>query len=103
MLAVTLNWALLEGSIRYTIFAFVLSIAGLAGAQTVASQGVPTKDSDATLHAKAQLVEVDVVVTDRQGNPVHNLKASDFSVFENKSQQTINSFDEHDGGETAVT
>jgi VWFA-related protein len=69
----------------------------------VVSQDVRTEKSDTTLHAKAQLVEVDVVVTDHQGNSVHNLQASDFSVFENKSQQVIKSFDEHNGGETAVT
>ncbi|WP_260737498.1 VWA domain-containing protein [Tunturiibacter lichenicola] len=94
--------ASLEAFIRYLIFAFVVLAASLAGAQTVASPDVSTNDSDTTLHAKAQLVEVDVVVTDRQGNPVHKLQASDFSVFENKSQQTVKSFDEHDGGETAV-
>jgi VWFA-related protein len=72
-----------------------ISLACLVGAQAAAPQGVPPEKSDATLHAKAQLVEVDVVVTDGRGNPVHNLQASDFSVFEDKAQQTINSFDEH--------
>jgi VWFA-related protein len=52
--------------------------------------------SDATFHAKAQLVEVDVVVTDCQGNPVHNLQASDFNVFEDKAQQTFTGFEEHE-------
>jgi VWFA-related protein len=89
--------------IRRAIFTLIVSVASMAGAQTVAAQDGGTKESDTTLHAKAQLVEVDVVVTDHQGNPVHNLQVSDFSVFENKSQQVIKSFDEHDGAETTVT
>ena len=78
---------------RGTTLAVVLFLVCFAKAQTPATQGMGT--SDATLHAKAQLVEVDVVVTDRQGNPVPNLQASDFTVYEDKGQQTIKSFEEH--------
>ncbi|MGA1981277.1 MAG: VWA domain-containing protein [Acidobacteriaceae bacterium] len=48
-----------------------------------------------TLKAAAQLVIVDVVVTDSKQTPVHNLKASDFSVLENNAPQQIGSFEEH--------
>jgi VWFA-related protein len=74
-----------------------ISLSCLVATQAAVAQAVPTEKSDATLHAKVQLVEVDVVVTDSRGVPVHNLQASDFSVFEDKAQQTITSFDEHNG------
>jgi VWFA-related protein len=48
-----------------------------------------------TLKAAAQLVIVDVVVTDSKQAPIHNLKASDFSVLENNAPQQIGSFEEH--------
>lgn len=87
---------------RGAVLVLVLSATCVASAQSVTPLEATTEKSDTTLHARAQLVEVDVVVTDSQGNPIHNLQASDFSVFENKSQQTIKSFDEHDGGGTAA-
>ncbi|WP_433965341.1 VWA domain-containing protein [Tunturiibacter gelidiferens] len=85
-----------------TTLAFVLCLGSsaflgcFAEAQTAATSSDQIDKSDATLHAKAQLVEVDVMVTDRQGNPVHHLQESDFSVFEDKAQQTVKSFDEHE-------
>lgn len=48
-----------------------------------------------TIHARTNLVIVDVVVTDSKQNPVHNLSASDFSLFENNKPQQIKSFEEH--------
>ena len=50
-----------------------------------------------TLKASAHLVLVDVVVTDKSGQPVQNLKQSDFSVSEDKTPQTISNFEEHSG------
>jgi VWFA-related protein len=48
-----------------------------------------------TLKANAQLVVVDVLVTDSKQQPIHNLKVSDFAVSENGSPQQIVSFEEH--------
>jgi VWFA-related protein len=42
-------------------------------------------------------VPVDIVVTDKQGNPVRGLKKSDFMVSEDKKEQKILSFDYVDG------
>ncbi len=50
-----------------------------------------------TLHAASRIVLADVVVTDRHGNPVHGLSASDFQVFDNGWRQQIASFEENDG------
>ncbi len=48
-----------------------------------------------TLHADTRIVLADVTVTDRHGNAVHGLPASDFQVFDNGQAQHIASFEEH--------
>lgn len=48
-----------------------------------------------TLRTNVRLTTVDVVVTDGKGNPIHGLKADDFSVLENKKGQKLTSFEEH--------
>ena len=40
------------------------------------------------------LVDVDVVVTDRRGDPIHGLTAADFELFENGVRKEITHFDE---------
>ena len=51
--------------------------------------------SGVTLHANPQLVVVDVVVTDKNQQSVHNLKQSDFNVLEGGKPQSVQSFEEH--------
>src|SRR5215469_8779766 len=58
-------------------------------ASGAASQAVPT------LRTSAQLVVVDVVVTDSSHKPVHGLTASDFALTENGAPQKLRSFEEH--------
>ena len=48
-----------------------------------------------TIKATAQLVTVDVVVTDKQQNPIHGLKLSDFTLSDNGAPQQISGFQEH--------
>jgi VWFA-related protein len=67
--------------------------AQVATAQQSTKPGVPT------LHAGTQLVVVDVVVTDKNHNPVHNLQQSDFTLTEENATQVIKHFEEH----TALT
>ena len=59
----------------------------------------PSQSSVATLRAGTQLVVVDVVVTDKNQKPVHDLKASDFTVTEENVPQVVKHFEEH----TALT
>jgi VWFA-related protein len=47
--------------------------------------------------AKVPVVLVDVVVTDRNGEPVRDLQKEDFQIFEEGQPQTIASFEEHKG------
>jgi VWFA-related protein len=53
-----------------------------------------------SLQANSRVVLTDVTVTDKKGNPVHGLKASDFRISDNKSPQEIASFEEHHKDET---
>jgi VWFA-related protein len=56
----------------------------------------PTQTTPAeTLHAATELVIVDVVVQDRNGNPYHGLTRDDFVVTEQKKPQTVRNFEEH--------
>ena len=41
---------------------------------------------------EVRVTNVDVVVTDRQGNPVSGLTKDDFQLFENRKPQTITNF-----------
>ena len=50
-----------------------------------------------TLHTDVRLTTVDVVITDKNGNPVSGLKKEDFSVRENKQTQALRGFEEHTG------
>ena len=69
-------------------FAVVASIFGgcTAIAQSPSSQ-IPT------LTVTARLVVLDIVVTDKAGNIVPGLAAKDFTIYEDKTPQTIRSFE----------
>lgn len=53
------------------------------------------------LQANSRVVLTDVTVTDKQGNPVHGLKVSDFRIFDDNKPQQIASFEEHSDRDTA--
>ncbi len=68
------------------------------GFRTVSIQvNAPKQSSTAvpTLRANAQLVVVDVVVLDKNKQPVHGLKAEDFTLLEGGTPQAFKSFEEH--------
>ena len=48
--------------------------------------------SQPTFRSGVELVTIDVVATDRSGKPVHDLKASDFELFEDGKSQPIKTF-----------
>ncbi|WP_420238688.1 VWA domain-containing protein [Telmatobacter bradus] len=55
----------------------------------------------ASLRANSNLVIVDVTVTDEHHQPVHGLKAEEFSVLENGHAQQVKTFEEHAMSATA--
>ncbi|MGH7867793.1 MAG: VWA domain-containing protein, partial [Candidatus Dormibacteraceae bacterium] len=67
-----------------------------AGSAPQTSQPFPQigfRQGGFTLHAQRNEVLVDVRVYDKKGNPVTNLKQSDFHVFEDGASQKLNSFE----------
>ncbi len=64
-------------------------VASPAGQQT---QTPPQTQRPPVFGARIDTVTVDVVVTDRKGQPVTDLTAADFDVTENRKPQTIDSF-----------
>src|SRR6478672_4098362 len=55
------------------------------------SQGVPA-DKDDVIRVDTQIVEVPVVITDKTGKPVLNLKQNNFVVYEDGKPQEILDF-----------
>jgi VWFA-related protein len=84
------------------ILSCALTLTTLALAQSplpAQSTHLQSRSSDqpqpTTIRTKAKLVIVDVTVTGKDGQPIHNLKREDFTVLESGKSQTINTFDEH--------
>jgi VWFA-related protein len=67
-----------------------------------ASSGSTTSQSEYVLQANSRVILTDVTVTDKQGNPVHGLKASDFRIFDNNTPEDIAFFTEHSKDDTAA-
>ena len=64
----------------------------LAGTAALAGYAA-SQESPPTFPAQVEQVKVDVVVTDKKGEPVVGLKKEDVEVYENGTRQTIVSFD----------
>jgi VWFA-related protein len=83
---------------RFAVFLAVAIAPAFAQSPTPAPSK-PAMPADAskpqTIKANAQLVVVDVVVTDHNRNPVHGLKAGDFTLKDASTPQTIKNFEEH--------
>ena len=75
-------------------FSAVALLAITAASAQTAPPSAPASPTN-VLHAGAQLVVVDVTVQDKNGQPVHGLKAENFRVTEDKSPQSILHFEEH--------
>jgi VWFA-related protein len=66
----------------------LFGLCAFAGAQAPA-------DAPVTLHARARIVVVDVVVTDAAHHPVFGLKRDQFVLTEDKKPQQLKAFEEH--------
>jgi VWFA-related protein len=77
-----------------------------AAGSTLASASIPTEAnvprasstpdaSVATFKTQAQLVQLDVSVTDSSGRPISGLQQTDFTVLENGQPQEIRAFEPH--------
>jgi VWFA-related protein len=82
---------------RVTVLGCVVFLAAvsLSGQQPSAPAPAPPAGAPSqtpTFRAGIDAVTVDVMVTDRQGRPVVDLKAEDFEILENKRPQTVQTF-----------
>jgi len=73
----------------FTTLALLAGLAKLTSAQQTAGRQEPTP----TFPAQVEQVTVDVVVTDRNGQPVTDLAKENLEVFEDGVRQTLASFD----------
>ncbi len=71
----------------------VLGGALLLPAKAQRSRQVPPEQEEPTLRSHSRLVMLDVVVTDRAGNPVTGLHKDDFTVLEDGQPQRIANFE----------
>jgi VWFA-related protein len=92
---------LLRSVVTVVFVGILISASAVIGAQAPSaqpaaggSQSPAVSASSTVLHANANLVLVDVVVTDHD-KPVHGLERSSFHVFEDGHEQVVASFDEH--------
>src|SRR5437899_2001393 len=74
------------------LLVFSAGVALTAGQQPPAQPQSPPQQQQPTFRVRVDYVEVDVVVTDRQGNLVRDLKKEDFQVLEDGKNQAINTF-----------
>src|ERR1035441_4904822 len=85
-----------------------LALTPSLAAQTVVESNVPGAGFDdqtstaPTIQVFSREVIVDVTVTDDNGNPVHGLAQSDFTIEENGHPQSIRSFREFGTGSTVA-
>jgi VWFA-related protein len=75
---------------RLTATALLFALPVLAQQQPVPEAG---QNGTYSLHANARIVVLDVVVVDRKGQPVTNLRKDDFQVFEEKQPQSVTIFE----------
>lgn len=63
---------------------------------SVSLQGAQSKGTEARLRATTRLIQVNVIVTGKHGNPVTGLTKDEFQVFDNKKFQEIQFFSAQD-------
>jgi VWFA-related protein len=75
-----------------TAVAFVLALDLAAVPAILSAQQAAADEPTITIRTNTRLVVVDVVVTDKKGQPVTGLKADDFTLEENGKKQKISIF-----------
>src|SRR5688572_16391904 len=74
--------------LRAVAMCLAIGLASMARQDRTAAQAPPA----ATFKAEVEYVEVDALVTDKEGRFVRDLRQEDFQIFEDGRPQTIASF-----------
>jgi VWFA-related protein len=77
---------------RLTVATFVAALSAVLAAQQPAPQTPVVDQPPVTFRVEVNYVEVDAFVTDASGNPVSDLTANDFELFEDGKPQKVASF-----------
>src|SRR5437016_3985354 len=78
--------------ILFTFIIILTLFAPVFGQQPKPSPQVGTQSKDEVVRVTTNLVQVDVVVTDKDGKQVSDLRPEDFEVFEDGRKQRITNF-----------
>src|SRR6185436_7564441 len=77
--------------IMKTFLSFLLIVS--IGFSTVLTRAqTPAQDQDDVVRVRSNEVRLDVVVKDKKGRPIRDLKQADFEVLEDGVQQKVESF-----------
>jgi VWFA-related protein len=78
---------------RFKILLFVLILSsGIPGTLVAQIKNDPKKNDDEVIKVETQLVDVPIVVNDKSGKPILNLKQNNFVVYEDNARQEISDF-----------
>ena len=83
--------------LRFTRVTSAVLIAALTAGPLLAQQKAQAEMPKLVENIDVRVIGVDVVVTDRKGNPVTGLTQDDFRIFENGLEKPISNFYEIDG------
>jgi VWFA-related protein len=72
----------------------VLLVCSAVSAQQPTARSSQGHGSTLTIKSSSRVVVLDVIVTDKNGNPVHGLKSADFLVLEDGKPQPVRGFEE---------
>jgi Ca-activated chloride channel homolog len=76
---------------KIALFFLILSL-GIPGAHFAQVKKDPPKTDDEVLRVETQLVDVPIVVSDKTGRPLLNLKQGNFVLYEDGARQDISDF-----------
>jgi VWFA-related protein len=99
MADISFNRSIFVKRLRFTRATSAILIAALTTGPLLAQQKTPQTAELPKLveNIDVHVIGVDVVVTDKKGNPVTGLTKDDFRVFENGEEKAISNFSEIDG------
>lgn len=85
---------------HHSVLAIFLSLFALLFASAFDAQSSAQETTTMVLHVEVRRVPLDIVVTDKNGNPVRGLKKDDFTIKEDGKMEKALSFDYLDGSST---
>lgn len=70
---------------------FVLAFAAVVPGQTVSPAPTPPSSEDEVVKISTNLIQLDISITDRDGNPISDIRPDEIEIYENGKRQEISS------------